>query len=84
VVVEQLAQAHAAARAQVAAVFAPELSRLDAKRRPVVLDSLDLAASWSSWDALRTLQGCSVERARKVVTEMMAALVATVPKTKSR
>ena len=84
VVVEQLAQSYAAARDQVADVFAPELSRLDPKRRPLLLDALDLTASWSSWDALRTLQGYSVEHARRVVTEMMTALLASVPKTKRR
>jgi len=84
VVIEQLAQAYAAARAQVADVFAPELSRLDTRRRPLLLDALDLTTSWSSWDALRSLQGCSVDRTRKVVTEVMLALLATVPKTKRR
>ena len=81
-VVEQLARAYAAARAQVADVFAPELSRLDARRRLLILDALDLATSWSSWDTLRTLQGCSVHRTRKIVTEVMTDLLATVQKTK--
>ncbi len=83
-VVEQLAEAYAIARSQVADVFAPELSRLDAKRRSIMLDALDLASSWSSWDALRTIQGCSVPRTRKIVTEMLTDLLATVPKTKRR
>ena len=83
-VVEQLAEAYAKARAQVADVFAPELSRLDAKRRSVMLDALDVATSWSSWDTLRTLQGCSVPRTRKIVTEVLTDLLATVPKTKRR
>ncbi len=84
VVVEQLAQAYAAARDQVEAVFAPELSRLDPRRRSLVLDALDVATSWSSWEALRSLQGCSAERARRVVTEILTDLLATVPKTKRR
>jgi hypothetical protein len=83
-VTEQIAEAYTAARAQVADVFAPELSRLDAKRRLLMLDALDLAASWPSWDALRTAQGCSVYRARKVVTELLTDLLATVPKAKRR
>ena len=83
-VVEQLAEAYAKARAQVADVFAPELSRLDAKRRSVMLDALDVATSWSSWDTLRTLQGCSVPLTRKIVTEVLTDLLATVPKTKRR
>jgi AcrR family transcriptional regulator len=83
-VVEQLAHVYATARTQVADIFAPELSRLDAKRRSLMLDALDLASSWSSWDSLRTVQGCSVPRARKIVTEVMTDLLATVPKTKRR
>lgn len=81
-VVEQLAHAYTAARAQVADVFAPELSRLDARRRLLMLDALDVASSWSTWDTLRTLQGCSVHRTRKLVTELMTDLLATVQKAK--
>ena len=84
VVVKQLAQGHAAARAQIADVFAPELSRLSSTRRPILLDALDLATSWSSWDTLRTLQGCSTDRTRKVITEALTALLATVPRSKAR
>lgn len=40
--VEQLGQAYAAARAQVADVFAPELSRVDSRRRQLLLDALDV------------------------------------------
>jgi AcrR family transcriptional regulator len=83
-VVEQLADAYALARAQVADIFAPELSRLDGKRRALMLDALDLAASWASWDNLRTIQGCSVPRTRQVMTEVLTDLIATVPKTKRR
>jgi AcrR family transcriptional regulator len=84
IVLEQLEQAYAAARAQVGDVFGPELSRLDVKRRTLMLDALDLATSWTCWDTLRTGQGCSVDRTRKVITETVTALLATVPKTKRR
>ena len=83
-VVDQLAEAYATARSQVADVFAPELSRLDTKRRSLMLDALDLAAGWSAWDTLRTVQGCSVPRTRKIVTEVLTDLLATVPKAKRR
>ena len=83
-VVDQLAEAYAIARSQVADVFAPELSRLDTKRRSLMLDALDLASSWSAWDTLRTVQGCSVARTRKIVTEVLTDLLATVPKAKRR
>jgi AcrR family transcriptional regulator len=84
ILVEQLGQAYAAARAQVAAVFAPELSRVDARRRLVLLDALDLAASWASWDSLRTVQDCSAPRTRQIMTEVLTDILATVPKTKRR
>ena len=84
VVVEQLAVSYSAARAQIADVFEPELSRLDGRRRPIVLEALDLATSWSAWDTLRTLQSCSVDRARKVTIEVMTDLLATSPKLKRR
>jgi len=84
IVLQQLEQAHAAARAQVGDVFAPELSRLDVKRRTLMLDALDLATSWTCWDTLRAGQGCSVDRTRKVITETVTALLATVPKAKRR
>jgi AcrR family transcriptional regulator len=83
-VVEQLAEAYATARAQVVDVFAPELSRLDARRRSLMVDALDLAASWASWDSLRTVQGCSVPRTRRIVAEMLSDLLATVPKARRR
>jgi AcrR family transcriptional regulator len=82
--VEQLAQSFAAARAQVADVFAPELARVDARRRLVLLDALDLATSWASWDSLRVVQDCSVPRTRLIMTEVLTDLIATVPKTKRR
>ncbi|MGA2529264.1 MAG: TetR/AcrR family transcriptional regulator [Acidimicrobiales bacterium] len=84
ILVEQLAHSYAAARAQVADVFAPELARVDARRRALVLDALDLAASWASWDNLRVVQDCSVPRARQIMTEVLTDLVATLPKTKRR
>ena len=82
--VDQLGNAYTATRAQVADVFAPELSRLDAKERSLMLDALDLAASWASWDNLRTVQDCSVPRTRQIVTKLLSDLLATVPRAKRR
>ena len=47
-----------------------------------MLDALDIAAGWATWDNLRTVQDCSAARARQVMTEMLTDLLATVPKTK--
>jgi len=38
------------------------------------LDALDLVASWDAWNRLRTAQGCSVARARRVVTDLIRTL----------
>lgn len=70
----QLSEANRAARAQVAAVFEPELRRAGSARS-TVLDEIDLVTSWSSWDALRSTQAVSPERARKVVAELLTAVL---------
>ncbi len=35
------------------------------------LDAVDMLSSWDAWDRLRTAQGCSFERARAVVIELI-------------
>lgn len=64
---QRLAAGHDLLRAQLATVFGPELGDLDDAAREQVLDLLDLAATWSSWDVLRTLVGRSAEEAAVVV-----------------
>lgn len=39
-----------------------------------VLDALELVTSWDAWNRLRTAQGCSVTRARRVIIETMYTL----------
>ncbi|MEW6267660.1 MAG: TetR/AcrR family transcriptional regulator [Thermodesulfobacteriota bacterium] len=71
----RLEGARSRGRAEVERVFAPELdARPQAERREVAA-ALAAAASWSVWENLRRHQGLSVERARKVVTLMLAALL---------
>jgi len=84
ILVQQLQESHAATRAQVADVFARELSRVETKRRTRLLDGLDLALGWTSWNNLRAVQHCSVPRSREIVTEIATDLLATVPKAKRR
>jgi AcrR family transcriptional regulator len=38
------------------------------------LDALDLVTSWDAWNRLRTAQGCSVARARRVVVDLVRTL----------
>ena len=38
------------------------------------LDALDLVTSWDAWNRLRTAQGCSVARARRIVIDLVRNL----------
>lgn len=38
------------------------------------LDALELLTSWDAWNRLRTAQGCSVARARRVVIDVIRTL----------
>jgi AcrR family transcriptional regulator len=71
---DQIGESAKAARDQVAAVFAPELAKAG-KDKGNLLDQLDLLLSWAVWDALRTGQGASADRARKVITELITNTV---------
>lgn len=72
----RLADSNAVLRQHLPRVFAPELERLPAAARRDLLDALEMACGWKAWDALRSDQGLSPERARRIVTRMLSALVA--------
>jgi AcrR family transcriptional regulator len=74
VLAEQVGEANKAARGQLATVFEPELSRAGSQRS-TVLDQLELVTSWAAWEMMRTLQGSSADRARKVTTELLTAIL---------
>jgi hypothetical protein len=38
------------------------------------VDALDLVLSWDAWNRLRTAQGCSVARAKRVLSETVRKL----------
>lgn len=61
---------------EVEATFAPELAGRPEPDRRDLLDALDAAASWATWDLLRSDRGVSAERARAVVVRTLAALLA--------
>lgn len=74
VITDRMTDSQRFAREEVAAAFAPELAAADGDA-DIVLDALDLALCWPSWDALRTERGLSTERARAVVSRTVTALL---------
>ena len=65
----------ALARAEVAEVFGRELESRPRADRTELLDALDAASSWQTWEALRAHQGLSPPRARRVMRRMLSALL---------
>lgn len=82
VVREQFSAGHRFLRAEVEAVFAAELAMCGVGR-DAVLDTLVIAASWSAWDLLRSLEGRSVtataDALRQVVAEALSRGAAARP-----
>ncbi len=66
---------HEFLRAEVAQVFAPELEGVAPEQRERLLDMVDVASTWASWDVVRTLDGRSCEEAAAVMTEMIRAVL---------
>jgi AcrR family transcriptional regulator len=75
VIDERLAFARELLRDQVATLFEPELQTETGTTRRELLDAIEAATSWSNWNLLRTEQGCSVSRARAVMTRTLTALL---------
>ncbi|MGH9137518.1 MAG: TetR/AcrR family transcriptional regulator [Acidimicrobiales bacterium] len=67
-------------RGEVERAFGQELDAADAaggrEERGELLDALDVALSWPTWDQLRTLGGCDVDEARAVVQRLLRSLLA--------
>jgi len=51
-----------------------QVERVFPSASPEVLDTLDLLLSWDAWNRLRSAQGCSVARAKRVLTETIRTL----------
>ena len=79
VIDERLEFARELLRSQLTTLFEPELARQSGTARRDLLDAIEVATSWSTWNLLRTEQGCSVARARAVVTRTLTALLSTTP-----
>jgi hypothetical protein len=76
---ESLTWARGIARAQLAEVFAPELTARRGAARTRLLDSLDVATGSTTWEVLRRHRQLSPTAARRVVSDMVTALVASPP-----
>jgi AcrR family transcriptional regulator len=77
VIDERLAFARRLLRSQLARLFEIELTGRDPADRRDLLDAVEAAASWSTWNLLRTEQRCSVARARAVMARTLTALLTT-------
>ena len=74
----RVAAGHQFFRTEVAAVFGRELDA-DRRDRELVIAMLDVAASWTSWEQLRTLDGRDVDGAREVVAALIEAILVRPP-----
>ncbi len=70
----RVAAGHEFFRSEVATVFGRELDA-DPRDRELVLGMLDVAASWTSWEQLRTLDGHDVAGAQEVVAALLHAIL---------
>ncbi len=70
-VAERLADSRRWLRDELEAVFARELGRRPAAERRDLLAGVAMTTSWESWNLLRTEEGCSVLRARRIVARTL-------------
>ncbi len=70
-----LSAIRAVKRNQVEQVFEPELAARSGAARADLLAAACTAASWSAWEELRTHQGLSVVRARRVMKRVLSTLL---------
>ena len=64
---------HLVLRMQIEELFAAELQAMSRVRRQDVLNALDVAASWETWDQLRRLKGLSAAESVRVMNILVAA-----------
>lgn len=70
-----LQTARALARSDLARVFARELDQRQGASRERLLDALDVACNATTWEVLRRQRDLSSQRARRVVADMLTALL---------
>jgi AcrR family transcriptional regulator len=75
VVRQSLVQLHALLRGQLEAVMAAELQLVPQDRRRELVECLDVATCWASWDTLRADQGLGPGRAAAAVERTVTSLL---------
>jgi AcrR family transcriptional regulator len=70
-----LTWARRTARDEIAHVFSIELDALPRAQRARLLDALDISAGTSTWEELRRHRGRSAAASRRVITDMLTALL---------
>ena len=74
-VAEQLADSRIWLRDELEEVFARELDRRSPADRRDLVAAVAMASSWEAWNLLRTVEGCSVVRARRVFVRVLTRLL---------
>lgn len=74
---DQLAEIRGWLREELDTVFERELSRRSPTDRRDLVAALDVSTSWEAWNLLRQVEGCSVPRARRILTQIMSRLLAS-------
>src|SRR4051794_28768138 len=74
-VATQMAETREGLRDELEQGFERELARRPAAERRDLVAAVDVATSWEAWNLLRTVEGCSVPRARRVVARVMSRLL---------
>jgi AcrR family transcriptional regulator len=72
---ERVQAGHELLRNGIEKLFATELAACDREERAVLLDALDTAFCWPTWDYLRSLNGRSIDDASRVILRMVSALL---------
>jgi AcrR family transcriptional regulator len=71
----QLADAQGWLRDELEEVFGRELGRRPYAERRDLVAALGMATSWDAWDLLRTVEGCSVMRSRRILERMITRTI---------
>jgi TetR/AcrR family transcriptional regulator, regulator of autoinduction and epiphytic fitness len=66
---------HALLRAQAETTFEPELAQLSRAGRTDVLNAVDVASGWETWDQLRRMKGLTPRESQRVVQLLLTGVL---------